>query len=142
MPGAEIDVDFVLHGSAGASAERAPARRSDGTAGPASRWAETCRPGEHVLVIDEGLCFNPSRGEEHVLRAATALAVLLLTTMAGRVFFASEPTAGSSETITICPVHSEGPPGCSTRTALRAVRQRLPAIWRPTRSRMISLVPP
>lgn len=53
---AEIDVDFVLHGSA-----------ADGTAGPASRWAETCRAGEHVLVIDEGLCFNPARGEEHVL---------------------------------------------------------------------------
>ena len=54
--GAEIDIDFVLHGS--------PA---DGTAGPASRWAETCRPGEHVLVIDEGLCFNPARGEDHVV---------------------------------------------------------------------------
>ncbi|MFD5213726.1 siderophore-interacting protein [Microbacterium sp. NPDC058345] len=54
--GAEIDVDFVLHGSA-----------ADGTAGPASRWAETCRPGEHVLVIDEGLTFNPARGEERVV---------------------------------------------------------------------------
>ncbi len=54
--GAEIDVDFVLHGSA-----------ADGTAGPASRWAETCRPGEHVLVIDEGLCFNPARGEDRVV---------------------------------------------------------------------------
>src|SRR5690606_25158926 len=29
--GAEVDVDFVLHGSA-----------AEGTAGPASRWAETC----------------------------------------------------------------------------------------------------
>ncbi|MFD5224345.1 siderophore-interacting protein [Microbacterium sp. NPDC058342] len=65
--GAEIDVDFVLHGSAGAGAERAPARRPDATAGPASRWAETCRPGEHVLVIDEGLCFNPARGEDRVV---------------------------------------------------------------------------
>jgi len=54
--GAEIDVDFVLHGSA-----------ADGTAGPASRWAETCRPGEHVLVIDEGLTFNPARGEDRVV---------------------------------------------------------------------------
>lgn len=54
--GAEIDVDFVLHGSAAA-----------GTAGPASRWAETCRPGEHVLIIDEGLSFNPARGEERVV---------------------------------------------------------------------------
>src|SRR6478609_7072159 len=54
--GAEIDVDFVLHGSA-----------VEGTAGPASRWAETCRPGENVLIIDEGLTFNPQRGTERVL---------------------------------------------------------------------------
>ncbi|PVE96685.1 MULTISPECIES: siderophore-interacting protein [unclassified Microbacterium] len=54
--GAEIDVDFVLHGSA-----------AEGTAGPASRWAETCRPGEHVLIIDEGLTFNPQRGTDRVL---------------------------------------------------------------------------
>ncbi|MFF1540341.1 siderophore-interacting protein [Microbacterium sp. NPDC058269] len=54
--GAEIDVDFVLHGSA-----------VDGTAGPASRWAETCRPGEHVLIIDEGLTFNPQRGTDRVV---------------------------------------------------------------------------
>lgn len=54
--GAEIDVDFVLHGSA-----------ADGTAGPASRWAETCTPGEHVLIIDEGLTFNPQRGTERVV---------------------------------------------------------------------------
>ncbi|MGW9346043.1 siderophore-interacting protein, partial [Streptomyces albidoflavus] len=45
---AEIDVDFVLHGSA-----------ADGTAGPASRWAESCQPGESVVIIDEGLAFNP-----------------------------------------------------------------------------------
>lgn len=54
--GAEIDVDFVLHGSA-----------ADGTAGPASRWAETCLPGEHVLIIDEGLTFNPQRGTDRAL---------------------------------------------------------------------------
>lgn len=54
--GAEIDVDFVLHGSA-----------AEGTAGPASRWAETCSPGEHVLIIDEGLTFNPQRGTDRVV---------------------------------------------------------------------------
>jgi NADPH-dependent ferric siderophore reductase len=54
--GAEIDVDFVLHGSA-----------ADGTAGPASHWAETCTAGEHVLIIDEGLTFNPERGTERVV---------------------------------------------------------------------------
>ena len=54
--GAELDVDFVLHGSA-----------AEGTAGPASRWAETCHAGEHVLIIDEGLSFNPARGEDSVV---------------------------------------------------------------------------
>ncbi|MFE5409619.1 siderophore-interacting protein [Microbacterium sp. NPDC056569] len=54
--GAEIDVDFVLHGSA-----------AEGTAGPASRWAESCRAGESVVVIDEGLTFNPDRGTDRVL---------------------------------------------------------------------------
>ncbi|SDG43804.1 siderophore-interacting protein [Microbacterium pygmaeum] len=56
---AELDVDFVLHGSA-----------ADGTAGPASRWAETCAPGESVVIIDEGLAFNPERGTEQVLLIA------------------------------------------------------------------------
>ena len=54
--GAEIDVDFVLHGSA-----------ADGTAGPASRWAESCQAGESVVVIDEGLTFNPDRGTDRVV---------------------------------------------------------------------------
>lgn len=57
--GAEIDVDFVLHGSA-----------EDGTAGPASRWAETCEPGESVVIIDEGLAFNPQRGTDRILLVA------------------------------------------------------------------------
>ena len=56
---AEIDVDFVLHGSV-----------ADGTAGPASRWAETCEPGESVVIIDEGLAFNPDRGVERVVLVA------------------------------------------------------------------------
>ncbi|MCW3492827.1 siderophore-interacting protein [Microbacterium sp. SSM24] len=57
--GPEIDVDFVLHGSA-----------EDGTAGPASRWAQTCEPGESVVVIDEGLAFNPERGTDRVVLVA------------------------------------------------------------------------
>jgi NADPH-dependent ferric siderophore reductase len=56
---AELDVDFVLHGSA-----------ADGTAGPASRWAESCEPGESVVIIDEGLAFNPERGTDRVLLVA------------------------------------------------------------------------
>jgi NADPH-dependent ferric siderophore reductase len=53
---AELDVDFVVHGSA-----------EDGTAGPASRWAQSCRPGESVVVIDEGLGFNPDLGTDRVV---------------------------------------------------------------------------
>ncbi|HYP73095.1 MAG TPA: siderophore-interacting protein [Microbacterium sp.] len=52
--GAEIDVDFVLHGSGP-------------TAGPASRWADAAQPGESVVIIDEGLGFNPQRGVDEVL---------------------------------------------------------------------------
>lgn len=55
--GPEIDVDFVLHGSGP-------------TAGPASRWAEAAAPGESVVVIDEGLGFNPERGVEKLLLVA------------------------------------------------------------------------
>ncbi len=57
--GAEIDVDFVLHGS-----------DDDGTAGPASRWAASCEVGESVVIIDEGLAFNPERGTDTVLLVA------------------------------------------------------------------------
>ncbi|MDY0907969.1 siderophore-interacting protein [Microbacterium sp. CFBP9034] len=56
---AELDVDFVLHGSP-----------EDGTAGPASRWAQTCEPGESVVLIDEGLAFNPERGTDRVVLVA------------------------------------------------------------------------
>ncbi|GAA1856349.1 siderophore-interacting protein [Microbacterium koreense] len=56
---AELDVDFVLHGSA-----------ADGTAGPASGWAETCEPGDNVVLIDEGLAFNPARGTDRVVLVA------------------------------------------------------------------------
>ncbi|MCS0638279.1 siderophore-interacting protein [Streptomyces sp. LP05-1] len=45
--GPELDVDFVLHGSA-----------ADGTAGPASAWAESCSPGDQVAILDEGITFT------------------------------------------------------------------------------------
>lgn len=69
--GAEIDVDFVLHGSA-----------ADGTAGPASRWAESCQPGEHVLIIDEGLTFNPERGTERVMLVGDETALPAIASIA------------------------------------------------------------
>lgn len=55
--GAEIDVDFVLHGTGPA-------------AGPASRWADAATPGESVVIIDEGLRFNPARGVDDLLLVA------------------------------------------------------------------------
>ena len=57
--GPELDVDFVLHGSA-----------ADGTAGPAATWAETCVPGDSVGIIDEGIGFNPPSGTRRVVLAA------------------------------------------------------------------------
>lgn len=46
--GPELDVDLVLHGSP-----------EDGTAGPASAWAQTCTEGDVVAILDEGIGFNP-----------------------------------------------------------------------------------
>ncbi len=57
--GPELDVDFVLHGSA-----------ADGTAGPAATWAETCGPGDVVAIADEGIAFNPDQGSDNVFLVA------------------------------------------------------------------------
>jgi len=54
--GPELDVDFVLHGSA-----------EDGTAGPAATWAQNCARGDAVAILDEGIGFNPAPGREHFL---------------------------------------------------------------------------
>ena len=59
VSGPELDIDFVLHGSV-----------ADGTAGPASTWAQTCRPGDPIGIVDEGIAFNPGRGTDHVLLLA------------------------------------------------------------------------
>ena len=58
--GSELDVDFVLHGSA-----------ADGTSGPAASWAQTCAPGTAVAILDEGIQYNPpaSAGRRTVLVA-------------------------------------------------------------------------
>ncbi|TQL02174.1 siderophore-interacting protein [Cellulomonas sp. SLBN-39] len=62
--GPEIDVDLVLHGSA-----------EDGTAGPAATWASTCRAGDHVAIIDEGILFVPPAGTTHVTLVADETAL-------------------------------------------------------------------
>ena len=48
--GPELDVDFVLHEDA------------DGHSGPAATWAQTCRRGDVVAIIDEGIAFTPAEG--------------------------------------------------------------------------------
>lgn len=45
--GPELDVDFVLH------------RDAAGDYGPAAAWAQGCRPGDTVAILDEGVSFNP-----------------------------------------------------------------------------------
>ncbi|SCF07589.1 NADPH-dependent ferric siderophore reductase, contains FAD-binding and SIP domains [Micromonospora haikouensis] len=57
--GPEIDVDFVIHGST-----------DDGTAGPAATWADRCRVGDRVAILDEGIMFNPPGGTDRVLLVA------------------------------------------------------------------------
>jgi len=46
--GAELDVDFVVHGS-----------EHGGHAGPASSWAARAVPGDRVAILDEGRIYNP-----------------------------------------------------------------------------------
>ena len=46
--GAELDVDFVVHGD-----------EHGGRAGPASSWATRAVPGDRVAILDEGRIYNP-----------------------------------------------------------------------------------
>lgn len=46
--GAEMDVDFVVHGG-----------EHGGRAGPASSWAAHAVPGDRVAILDEGRIYNP-----------------------------------------------------------------------------------
>lgn len=54
--GPEFDVDFVVHGSI-----------EDGTSGPAATWAQQCRPGDAVALIDEGITFPTAAHDQVVL---------------------------------------------------------------------------
>lgn len=55
--GAELDVDFVLHGTGPAS-------------GPASRWAHAAAEGDSVVILDEGVLFRPDTAAGPVLLVA------------------------------------------------------------------------
>lgn len=55
--GPEIDVDFVVHGHGD-------------DAGPAATWAQNCRNGDPVAIIDEGRGFNPDASLRRVTLVA------------------------------------------------------------------------
>ncbi|WP_175047914.1 siderophore-interacting protein [Microlunatus speluncae] len=57
--GPELDIDFVRHGSP-----------DDGTAGPATIWAESCRPGDPAAILDEGVGFNPPDDADQLILVA------------------------------------------------------------------------
>ena len=107
--GAEIDVDFVLHGSA-----------AEGTSGPAARWAETCAPGEHVLLIDEGLCFNPARGVQRVVLVGDETALPAIASIC-----ASLPAAATGAVVVESPTAEDAldfphPPGLEVHRIVRS----------------------
>jgi NADPH-dependent ferric siderophore reductase len=106
--GPELDVDFVIHGSA-----------ADGTAGPAAGWAQTCRPGDPVALLDEGRMFNPPPGTDRIVLVADetglpAVAGILAHLPADTIGTAivEVPSAADVQTL-------EAPPGVEVRWVVR-----------------------
>lgn len=108
--GPELDVDFVLHGSA-----------AEGTAGPAASWAETCEPGDAVAILDEGVLFAPPAdlsgpmvlvGDETALPALAGILSSLPVDATGTAFV-EVPDAGDVRTLT-------APDGVDVRWVVRA----------------------
>jgi len=104
--GPEIDVDFVLHGSGP-------------TAGPASRWAEQARVGESVVIIDEGLRFDPERGVDRVVLVADETGAPAVASIC-----ASLPAAASGVALVEAPsaddvVPFDAPAGVTVRWLVR-----------------------
>ncbi|WP_232847906.1 siderophore-interacting protein [Occultella kanbiaonis] len=107
--GPELDIDFVLHGSA-----------AEGTAGPAASWAQTCAPGDVVAILDEGIAFRtepePGRvllvGDETALPAIAGILASLPRTTTGRALI-EIPAAGDQQVL-------EGPDGVEVTWVVRA----------------------
>jgi NADPH-dependent ferric siderophore reductase len=107
--GPELDIDFVLHGSA-----------ADGTAGPAASWAETCSPGDVVAILDEGIAFRtepePERvllvGDETALPAVAGILASLPRTTTGRALI-EIPVEGDRQEL-------EAPDGVEVTWVVRA----------------------
>lgn len=95
--GPEIDVDVVLHDP-------------DGTAGPGATWAQTCRPGDAVGLIDEGVGFTPAPSLSQVVLVAEESGLPALAGILGSlpddvtgVAVAEVPTAGDRQDIATPP---------------------------------------
>ncbi len=70
--GPELDVDFVLHGADEGSGS-----------GPAAAWAQTCRRGDPVALLDEGVAFNPPPDVQTVLLVADETGLPAVAGIAG-----------------------------------------------------------
>jgi NADPH-dependent ferric siderophore reductase len=123
--GPEIVVDFVVHGHA-----------EDGTAGPASTWAQTCQEGDQVAILDEGVIFSPPPGttrmelvaDESALPALAGVLATLPDAVTGHALV-EVPTAADRQDLAAPPGvevtwivrDAHAPPG---RTALEVVAAR------------------
>jgi len=131
--GPELDVDFVLHGSA-----------AEGTAGPAATWAETCEPGDAVAILDEGILFTPSAGvtgpfalvgDETALPAIAGVLASLPEDATGTALI-EVPDAGDVRDLVAPPgvevrwvvrVDPHATPGAAVRDAAVAAESAMPA---------------
>ncbi|MFF2052965.1 siderophore-interacting protein [Leifsonia sp. NPDC058194] len=124
--GPELDVDFVLHGSA-----------VDGTSGPAASWAETCAIGDAVAIIDEGISFAPAAGVRHVRLVADETGV----PAAANILASLDPDVRGTAFLEI--PHSDdaqqltGPAGVDVQWVVRDDHHAVPGVLAGTRARLL-----
>ncbi|GIT79812.1 siderophore-interacting protein [Leifsonia sp. LS1] len=126
VDGPELEVDFVLHGSAAA-----------GTSGPAASWAQTCAVGDAVAIVDEGISFTPAPGIAHVRLVAdetgVPAAANILSTLA----------AGTRGTAVLEVPHADdiqplsSPDGVDVHWVVREDPHAVPGIAAGTRARLL-----
>jgi NADPH-dependent ferric siderophore reductase len=116
--GPELDIDFVLHGSAAA-----------GTSGPAATWAETCAEGDAVALLDEGIAFNPPPqlagrvilvGDETALPAIAGIVASLSRETVGTAYV-EVPHADDAQEL-------DAPPGVDVRWVARTDPHATPGL--------------
>jgi NADPH-dependent ferric siderophore reductase len=123
--GPELDVDFVLHGSA-----------ADGTSGPAATWAATCAVGDAVAIFDEGISFTPQAGVDRVRLVADetgvpAAANILASLDAGvqGIAVLEIPHADDAQELAT-------PPGVEVEWVVRTDPHAVPGVAAGTRARL------